>query len=168
MLGGASSERFLHGLRLHAKGGEGVKILFTGGGIGNTAKKIVHTLVRSENKSVIRIQEAGNMYDTALLLNVPEDTMYLDPLATNTYENAMHAGALMKKKGFQTCLLVTSPTHMLRVWLVARKAGLKECYPAPVSDYTPFIKSSAGRLSLMRAVMWEYSALALYSLYGYI
>ncbi len=166
VLSSSSSRRFIKGLTLYREGFSS-KILFTGGGISGLTKKIIHTATKSDDKTQITIQEGGIMYSTALTFGMPESEVFVDRLSTNTYENVVNTAAFMKERKLKTCLLVSSPTHMYRIMRVVRKVGV-DCTPAPVGDYTGDVRGATGRLSLMRSVVWEYAALALYRINGYI
>ncbi|MEE9613471.1 MAG: YdcF family protein [Thermodesulfobacteriota bacterium] len=166
LLGGGSNERLIHGLLLY-KEGRAPKIIFSGGSIIKTSAKILHTITRSEDTSRIDAVEADIMKDISVRLGIPAGDLSVDGDSIHTYGNLAAVKGFMETRGLKSCLIVTSPTHILRSMKVSGKLGL-DCYPAPVGDYTPHIRGSTGRLSLMRAVLWEYAALGLYKAYGYI
>ncbi|MFZ3072341.1 MAG: YdcF family protein [Thermodesulfobacteriota bacterium] len=166
VLGGTSGVRFLTGLGLY-KEGFAPRLFFAGGTISGTSKKIIKTISKSEESGAIDVIESAIMLDTAKKLGIPDASIYADLLSTNTYANLLAVKEFMKKNNLKTCLIVTSPTHMYRSWRVAEKLGLG-CSPAPVPDYTKDILISTMRLHLLREVLWEYAALALYRAYGYI
>ncbi len=162
----ASNERLIRGLILY-KEGWAPRIIFTGGSITSGAKKIVHTVIKSPDKGAIDVSEGVLMGEIALRLGVPEDDVVIDPSSANTYENLAHARKYMGEKGLKTCIIVTSSIHMTRAALIAQKLGLKY-YLAPVKDYSDYRVGGIGRLSLFHEALWEYTAIALYRLYGYI
>jgi uncharacterized SAM-binding protein YcdF (DUF218 family) len=166
VLGGASNERLIHGMLLYREG-YAPEIIFSGGTIRRTSKKVLHTVFKSGDASKMDVIEADIMREVSTKLGIPEEDTSADPSSTNTHGNLERIGEYMETRGLETCLIVTSPTHMYRSLRVSEKLGL-DCYPAPVIDYTEFIDSALGRLGLFRAVMWEYAGLLLYSLYGYI
>ncbi len=79
--------------------------------------------------------EAADM--TALLtrLGVPETAIWQEPLAENTYENALYSRALLAEKGIDRVILVTSAFHMPRAVAVFEKQGF-EVIPAPTDFFT--------------------------------
>lgn len=166
VLGGSSSERFIHGMLLH-KDGYGKELVFVGGSITSIASKLGHTLSRSEDYSAIDVTESAVMYDNAVRLGLSEGALHLDRESTHTYSNVLYAQGFMEEGGYESCLLVSSPTHMYRVMRVAKKLGLS-CSAAPVPDHTPFRSSAVARVALLREVLWEYTGLAIYKIYGYI
>lgn len=111
--------------------------------------------------------EAAVMEKTAKGLGIPEADMAVDAYSTNTYENLVDVKEYMEKNGLRSCLLVTSPAHMLRASLVARKLGL-ECSPAPVGDYTRLRRSGIDRIALAREAAHEYAGILFYRIKGYL
>ncbi|MBI4948588.1 MAG: YdcF family protein [Deltaproteobacteria bacterium] len=166
VLGAASSERLIKGLILF-KSGNAPRIIFSGGTIIEPSKKFIHTVFKRDRSVAIGIQESEIMRDTALIFGVPDEAAEADPASTNTYENLRNISAYMNDKGLKKCILVTSPTHMLRALLVSKALKL-DCDAAPVDDYTAQRSGALDRLTLLREVLWEYAALALYKVYGYI
>ncbi|MBI5559785.1 MAG: YdcF family protein [Deltaproteobacteria bacterium] len=166
VLARGSNERLVHGLLLYKKGFAGA-IVFSGGSVTNTAKKVFYTITATGHTAVMDVIEADIMRDAAAGLGIPKEAIHVDAVSTNTYTNLVEAGDYMKGKGFKSCLLITSPTHMYRAFGISRKLGL-DCYPAPVKDYTQLRTGAIDRVVLLKEVIWEYCALALYKAYGYI
>jgi uncharacterized SAM-binding protein YcdF (DUF218 family) len=166
VLGGASNERLIQGMILYREG-YAPEIIFSGGTIIKPSKKVLHTILKSEDTSLIDVVEAAIMKDVSLKLGIPEQDVAVDAASTHTYGNIKGIKDYMAARGLKTCLIVTSPTHMYRSYRVTQKLGL-DCYPAPVRDYTWHISSAVGRLGLFRAVLWEYAGLVVYRFYGYI
>ena len=166
VLGAASSERLIKGLILF-KSGTAPRIIFSGGTIIEPSKKLMHTVFKRDRAVYIGIQESEIMRDTSLIFGVPDEAVEADPASTNTYENLRNINAYMNAKGLKKCILVTSPTHMKRALLVS-KALRMDCDAAPVDDYTAQRSGALDRLALLREVLWEYAALVLYRVYGYI
>lgn len=165
-LGQASNERLLSGMLLYREG-LAPKIIFSGGSILEPSKKIMHTVMRSDAAGDMGAVEARLMEETALSLGIPVKDCAVDAGSTNTYENLKNVKGYMAENGLETCLIVTSPTHMRRSALVARKLGMN-FHPAPVTDYTRYRTSALERLNLFHEAMWEYAGLVLYKVYGYI
>lgn len=166
VLGSSSNERLIRGMLLFKKG-FAPKIIFTGSTITNPSRKLMHTAFASDITNDRKISEAEIMNDTARLLGIPDRDSMAESLSSNTYENVINAKAYMKRGGLNSCIVVTSATHMKRASLVVKKAGL-DCGFAPVADYTPERTSALERLNLFHEVMWEYAGLALYRIHGYI
>ena len=144
VLSASSSERLLHGLRLHNQGLSD-NIVFIGG----------------------VFKEGALMKSVAEDIGVSPEEILLDIESKNTYENIRALKAIMERMDFDTCMIVTGPTHMLRAIKIARKLSLN-CTPAPVGDYTLFVDDPIGRLLLMRSVIREYAALFIYKIFRYI
>jgi uncharacterized SAM-binding protein YcdF (DUF218 family) len=166
VLGGGSNERLIHGMLLYREA-YAPEIIFSGGTIIKTSSKVLHTLLKSQDKGSPDVVEAAIMKEVSLKLGIPDEDVALEAASTHTYGNIKGIRDYMATRGFKTCLIVTSPTHMYRSYRVSKKLGL-DCYPAPVEDYTWYIYSAIGRLDLFREVMWEYAGLFIYRLYGYV
>ena len=165
VLGGASNERLLRGLILYRQG-YGKTVIFTGGSVNSMRDKLGHTVLGSR-ADMVTIGESVLMRQAALGLGMSEADTVFDDRSLNTYENLVFVRAYMEEKGLESVTIVTSPTHMRRAELIAKKLGLK-FQSAPVADYTEYRRGAIDRLSLFREVLWEYLALVLYSIYGYI
>jgi len=165
VLGGASNERLLRGLILYRQG-YGKTVIFTGGSVNSMRDKLGHTVLGSRAEMTV-IGESVLMRQAALGLGMSEADTVFDDRSLNTYENLVFVRAYMEEKGLESVTIVTSPTHMRRAELIAKKLGLK-FQSAPVADYTEYRRGAIDRLSLFREVLWEYLALVLYSIYGYI
>jgi uncharacterized SAM-binding protein YcdF (DUF218 family) len=63
-------------------------------------------------------------------LRVPRERILLEEQSRNTRENAVHSADLLKARGFETVLLVTSAFHMRRALAAFRAVGV-EAIPAP-------------------------------------
>lgn len=165
VLGGASNERLLRGLILYRQG-YGKTVIFTGGSVNSMRDKLGHTVLGSRAEMTV-IGESVLMRQAALGLGMSEADTVFDDRSLNTYENLVFVRAYMEEKGLESVTIVTSPTHMRRAELIAKKLGLK-FQSAPVADYTEYRRGAIDRLSLFRETLWEYLALVLYSIYGYI
>ncbi len=168
VLSASSSERLLHGLRLH-KQGLSEKIVFVGGTILDSGDKLKGTLTEAEHKdgAGLDVVEASLMKSVAEDIGVNSSDILLDIESANTYENMRAVKAIMEERDYDTCMIVTSPMHMLRAIRVSRKLAI-DCTPAPVGDYTSFVDDPVGRLVLMRSVLKEFAALFIYKAFGYI
>ena len=162
----ASMERLIHGLMLYRQG-YASRIAFVGGTIRSRPEKVVHTLSGSETGEAIDVVESEIMAKISDTLGIPPSMFFVERESTNTYTNLEAVKSYMEDNKLSTCLIVTSPTHILRAMEVSRKLGL-ECYPAPVDNYIPYRDSPEDRISLMAEVLWEFVALKVYRIYGYI
>ncbi len=77
---------------------------------------------------------AGDMRELLLLFGVPGEAMILDETSRNTYENAVNCAEIIREKGYQSVILVTSASHMHRSVLMFEKQGVS-VIPFPV-DYS--------------------------------
>lgn len=108
-------DRLLHGLRLW-RAGKAPLLVFSGGNI--------PYLTGSS------MTEAASVCSLALEYGVDPQAILLEEESRNTYENALHTGRLLRERGLNRVLLVTSAAHMPRAVAVFRKQGM-EVIPAP-------------------------------------
>lgn len=98
--------RLDHGISLY-KRGLATKMVFTGGvGAGDTLSE----------------GEVSKRY--ALKQGVPEAAIMVERKGVTTAESVTAAAALMRESGLHTALVVSDSYHMLRVELLARRAGI--------------------------------------------
>ncbi len=128
---------------------------------------------------------ASEMADLMInLLDVPQEAVLIQDSSVNTYEEAVEDAKLLKERGMNRILLVSSATHMRRAVPLFEKQGL-EVIPAPTdfsySDqewenllrfdgataYTFFIPTVSGMESLQNALK-EYLGYFIYHLRGWI
>jgi uncharacterized SAM-binding protein YcdF (DUF218 family) len=141
-------------------------------------KAVAKNIVFSSGYSYV-FKEPAVMKALAVSLGVPEQAILLEEKAVNTYENIKFSRALIKKKGWHTVVIVSSPYHLRRVKLVAEKiaADLRINYaPIPHSLFFAHpLRDEQGRLILRRikpyqakAILHEYAAIIYYWIKGYI
>ena len=127
---------------------------------------------------------AKDMESLLILLGVPSESIWLEAQSRNTYENALFTTKMLREKGVNRIILVTSAMHMPRAVGLYRHQGI-EVIPAP-TDFTVtesgwqrlFEPSFAvqslqllpgvGSLSLTTKVMKEYLGILIYTLRGQI
>jgi uncharacterized SAM-binding protein YcdF (DUF218 family) len=116
------------------------KMVFTGGvGVGDT---------QSEG-------EVSRRY--AIREGVPDSAIMVEREGVTSAESVSAAAALMRERGLRTALIVTDSYHMLRVELLARRAGIRP-YRAPA--VTPIDKSrSRWRYILRESALYPATAL---------
>jgi len=144
---GPSADRLLHGFRLY-RAGKAPRILLTGGN--------VFPEPGLESESVY----ARELLET---WGVPASAVELETESRNTIENARYSARILKKRGWDDVLLVTSATHMHRALLAFRSAGI-DAVPAPtdfiaVDSHRPEILGlvpNAGALSGTTHALHEY------------
>lgn len=165
VLGSSSNERLIKAMLLYKEGVAG-RVLFSGGSIVKSSAKLAHT-VFGLGAGEAGVVESAIMMDIAVKVGIPAKDCVLDRSSLNTYENLRNIAAYMAKEDMKKVAIVTSPTHMKRAVLVAKKLGL-DYTAVPVEDSSEYKRSPVGRINLMREALWEYSALVLYRVYGYI
>ena len=108
------ADRLIHAVALY-KAGKAPLLLLTGGGPAGART------------------EAEQMRDLLALMGVPPEAMLLEEASRDTYQNALFSAALLKQRGIDRILLVTSAFHMRRAAQLFAFQGL-EVVPAP-TDY---------------------------------
>lgn len=79
--------------------------------------------------------EAEDMVAVLTLAGVPEEAIWREPQARNTYENAVYTRDMLAERGIDTILLVTSARHMPRSVRLFERQGLT-VIPAPTDFLT--------------------------------
>ncbi len=74
--------------------------------------------------------ESADMAEIMKTLGVPTSAILQDPTSLNTHQNAVNVKKLMKERGIQRVLLVTSAMHMPRSLKIFQRQGI-EAIPAP-------------------------------------
>lgn len=118
------------------------------------------------------------------LLNIPREALLIQDLSVNTYEEAVEDAKLLKERGMNRIILVSSATHMRRAVPLFEKQGL-EVIPAPTdfsySDqewenllrfngataYTFFVPT-VGSMETLQNALKEYLGYFIYHLRGWI
>lgn len=103
------------------------------------------------------LNDSHYMKDLALRMGVPEEAVLMEDESRNTLENMRLSKRVMDDNGLDTALLVTSPLHMRRSLLFARRFGLK-AFPAP-SPY--WIQAKRAR-NIMTAIKIEMIGMTIY------
>ncbi len=169
-------------------------IVVLGGGVGETGKanqgyeERVQYAVELYKKGFAKhiLFSSGYLYvyeeplimkALAISLGVPAEAILLEDKARNTYENIAFSKRILEKKGWHTIMLISSPYHMRRVSLVAKKiaADMKIIYtPIPYSNFYAHDTSIkrgilVNRISLaqLKALCYEFCATVIYIIKGY-
>lgn len=128
------ADRIWHAARLYHAGKAPLLVLSGGGG-------------RKLNRT-----EAAAMKLLLSDLGVPASAMILEGRSRNTRENAQFSAALLREKGIDTVLLVTSAMHMCRALTHFRNEGLDVVAVAtdhiggPISSWLQFVPNAEALL----------------------
>jgi len=109
--------------------------------------------------------EAANMQALLRDLGVPDTALLLESRSTTTGENARFSAPLLRERGVDTVLLVTSALHMRRARAEFERAGLK-VLPAP-TDFESLGRQTAARDWLPQTEALDGSARAFKELVGH-
>ncbi len=112
---GGGIDRLLHGLRLY-RAGKAPVLIFSGGSL--------------EWLTGSMMSEAEQFFHLAAESGVDESVLLLEERSRNTYENALYTHQMLKERGLNQVLLVTSASHMRRAVAAFRTQGV-EVIPAP-------------------------------------
>jgi uncharacterized SAM-binding protein YcdF (DUF218 family) len=112
------ADRLVHAVALY-KAGKAPLIMLTGGGPAGVRP------------------EAQQMKDILAVMGVPADRMLLENQSRDTHDNAVYSARLLKSRGINRILLVTSAYHMRRSAALFEAQGL-EVVPAP-TDYQQLV-----------------------------
>jgi uncharacterized SAM-binding protein YcdF (DUF218 family) len=128
--------------------------------------------------------EAASMAQIMEVMGVPRDALLLEEASRNTYENALLVHQMLKDRGIEDIILVTSASHMPRSVQLFENVGFNVT-PAP-TDYMAtdaswedlrrtswphrlvYFLPSAGSLEMSTRVLKEYIGLLVYRLRGWI
>jgi len=127
---------------------------------------------------IYTLKEPAVMKAVATSLGVPEQAMILEEEAKNTLENVLYTSEILKRQNWKSILLISSPYHMRRAYLVWKKNApeIKVTY-APIQQSLFFShpdKDSNYRIiqlitiAQIKAIVHEYLGLAYYWLRRYI
>jgi uncharacterized SAM-binding protein YcdF (DUF218 family) len=152
-----SIDRILQGMRLVQS--NQAAVLLISGGSGMLADQSV--------------RESPLLAEFAARWGLSRARIIVESESRNTHENARYSAEIIRRRGFQKILLVTSAFHMRRALACFRKQGLDpdilpvDFRSAGGVDPGSFIPSS-GALELTRQAMREIMGLLAYKVRGYI
>lgn len=115
----SAGDRILYAGKLY-KDGKAGRLLLSGGNI-----------TWLNGRTTTPAEEMARVLD---LMDIPREDMWLQTKSQNTYEDALYSSQVLKEKGVQRVLLVTSAQHMPRSIALFQHQGI-DVIPAPV-DYT--------------------------------
>ena len=105
----------------------------------------------------------------AVSMGIPRKAVVLEKYAANTYQNAEYTVQLMRRFGWRSALVVSSPYHMRRTSLVYHASAPDFQFiftPIPYSHF--FGDSSVVRVRHIQAILHEYLGIIDYYLKGYL
>jgi uncharacterized SAM-binding protein YcdF (DUF218 family)/glycosyltransferase involved in cell wall biosynthesis len=118
---------------------------------------------------VFAFREAEIMRDLAVSLGVPASSIVLETRASNTHEAVLSVRALVRDRGWNRILLVSSPYHMRRALLVwAKQAPDVNVVPTPVAQSQFYAHGRGANVEQVAGVIQEYLALAYYRHKGWL
>jgi uncharacterized SAM-binding protein YcdF (DUF218 family) len=149
--------------------------------------RAAHILVSGGNLEFVGPQQSTPAQDMETLLvfmGVPEQAIWMENRSQNTYENAVDCALLLKSKGIQKIILVTSAMHMPRSVALFQKQGLT-VIPAPADfsvtqagwfdlTHAPFaaqvvdILPSSSNMNMTTNALKEYLGILTYRINGWI
>jgi uncharacterized SAM-binding protein YcdF (DUF218 family) len=115
----AAADRLFHGAALYHEG-LAPNVLLSGGDI--------------DFLTLSTTSPADDMASVMEMLGVPQSALWLQGNSQNTYEDALYSCQMLKDKGANTVILVTSAMHMPRSVAVFEKQGC-DVIPSP-ADFT--------------------------------
>lgn len=130
------------------------------------------------------ISPAEDMAEIMTTFGIPEENIWLQPNSRNTHEDALFCAEILRERGIDRVLLVTSAQHMPRSVALFEKQGL-EVIPLP-TDYTvtertwqeltqPTLQGllvtlvpNVGNISMTTSALKEYIGTWMYGLQGWL
>jgi uncharacterized SAM-binding protein YcdF (DUF218 family) len=157
-------------------------VLALGGGVGESGlagqgyQERVETAVNLYQKGWVKkiifssgyvylMKEAQVMKNLALAMGVPETDISIEDRGGNTYDSIKYFSKFIQKEGLKKVIIVSSPYHMKRTQLVAKRH-----FPSDVSFLLKPVESSLffdslrehANLQQLKAILHEYAAIAYY------
>jgi len=118
---------------------------------------------------IFSFKEAEVMRGIALDNGVPESAIVLETQAANTHQNVLFTNDILKRAGWRTILLVSSPYHMRRALLTWRKvAPGVSVTPEPVASSQFYFHEQGASFAQIRGIVLEYAAIVDYWWKGWI
>lgn len=115
------------------------------------------------------LQEAQVMRALSILMGANPDDIVLDDISVNTRDMVVKLGELSKRYNWNNVILVSSPYHMLRVRLLAKKylPSVHMLY-VPVGNGSYYAKEGGVKARHLSAILHEYIAILYYKFKSYI
>ena len=154
---GAAADRYWHAARIH-RAGRAPRILVSGGNVWASGRQ-------TEAEAV-----SAFLRD----LGVPAAAILEERASRNTHENARYTAALLRERGWDRVLLVTSASHMGRALAAFEREGV-DAHPAATDHSLPSaapalfaLLPEAGALEDSTRALKEYLGRLVYRLRGWI
>jgi len=113
--------------------------------------------------------DAENMKLFAMSMGIPEENIILEKKANSAYENVKFTTDILRKKGFDKILLVSSPYNMKRSSLIYDNiADDIEVRYTPVPNPQFYYRHKKIGLEQIKAIIHEYAAIIYYYFKNYI
>ena len=114
-------------------------------------------------------QEAEVMKALAIDQGVPPSAILLETTAANTFWNVRFVTAMLRRAGWRSMLLVSSPYHMRRAtWTFRTQAPEIRVIPTPVPRSQFYVHGPGANLEQARAIAQEYAAILVYWWKGWL
>ncbi len=118
---------------------------------------------------VYSFPEAQVMRSLATQQGVPDEAIVLEERSTDTHQNVEYVNDIMKRQGWRSALLVSSPYHMRRALLTWRKAAPEVRVVPAAPPRSQFYDHARGAsFDQVRAIVHEYAAIVTYWFRGWI
>jgi uncharacterized SAM-binding protein YcdF (DUF218 family)/glycosyltransferase involved in cell wall biosynthesis len=118
---------------------------------------------------VFAFKEAEVMRGLAESSGVPPSAIVLETDAANTRENVINTRGILKRSGWRTILLVSSPYHMRRALATWKQAAPEvTVIPAPVEQSQFYAHDRGASFGQIRGLLQEYVAIVDYWWKGWI
>lgn len=138
------ADRLVYAAQLY-KSGKAPMLLLTGGGLEGS------------------VSEAQQMQEVLSVMGIPSRFMLLETRSRNTHDNAVFSASMLRAKGVQRILLVTSAFHMRRAIALFEAQGL-EVVPAPTDfqqvatqeplpDWLPWVSNLAQTTNALHEIV---------------
>ena len=116
------------------------------------------------------LKEAEIMKDLALSLGVASQDIFIEDKARNTFENVKFSKGILEKNRFKKVIILSSPYHLKRAQLVARKVLTNMTFTVHPVKYSRFYSSlqTNPTLKQYKALLHEIAAIIAYKFKGYI
>jgi len=114
-----------------------------------------------------RTTEAGVMAAMLATLGVPPDHIVAEERSANTHEQAIYVTRLLRSRGIDRFVLITSPMHMWRSWTVFRAQG-GDVVPSPAAllpDYVArrtLVTPNNDSIQISEQILHEYVGIVYY------
>lgn len=118
---------------------------------------------------VLSMQEAVLMRALAVELGVPKDKIILEKRPVNTYDYIVYLKEYLQRHNWNSVMIVSSPYHMRRVSLVAKKVLPQyRVRLSPLKQTEFFGNRGEVKIRHVRAILHEYLGLVYYAYKKYI